>query len=179
MMVKWLRGFKLKNDFKLIWKQHQFRLSFVFHYFIIWYISFQVTSEAVAGRCSEKQLLRKLWETSQKDIFGGVIFLILFLACLNSDSIEHLQMLLLDIKISNIAFSVWKYLFQHGTIIRTGITYKKMPCHLRDSGCRKFIVKKVKIFWSYVKVNSYVRVSICSLIGAAAWSEQLFLAHAK
>ena len=134
MMVKWLRGFKLKNDFKLIWKQHQFRLSFVFHYFIIWYISFQVTSEAVTGRYSEKKLLSKLWETSQKDIFGGVLFLILVLACLNSDSIE----------IPNITFSVWKYLFQHGTIIRTGITYKKIPCHLLDSACRRFIVKKVK-----------------------------------
>ena len=27
----------------------------------------------------------------QEEIFGGTIFLILFLACLDSDSIEHLQ----------------------------------------------------------------------------------------
>ena len=39
----------------------------------------------------------------------------------------------------------------HGTIIRTGITCKKIPCHVHDSACRWFIVKKAKIFWSYVK----------------------------
>ena len=26
-----------------------------------------------------------------------------------------------------------------------------MPCYMRDSTCRWFIVKKAKIFWSYVK----------------------------
>ena len=39
----------------------------------------------------------------------------------------------------------------HGTIIRTGITCKKIPCYVHDSACRWFIVKKAKIFWSYVK----------------------------
>ena len=39
----------------------------------------------------------------------------------------------------------------HGTIIRTGITCKKIPCYMRDSTCRWCIVKKAKIFWSYVK----------------------------
>ena len=34
----------------------------------------------------------------------------------------------------------------HGTIIRTGITYKKIPCHMRDSACSWFILKKAKIF---------------------------------
>ena len=35
---------------------------------------------------------------------------------------------------------------KHGTIIRTGITCKKIPCYMRDSACRWFIVKKAKIF---------------------------------
>ena len=39
----------------------------------------------------------------------------------------------------------------HGTIIRTEIACKKIPCYMRDSTCRWFIVKKCKIFWSYVK----------------------------
>ena len=43
------------------------------------------------------------------------------------------------------------HLLTHGTIIRTGITCKKISCYMRDSACRWFIVKKAKIFWSYVK----------------------------
>ena len=39
----------------------------------------------------------------------------------------------------------------HRTIIRTGITCKKIPYYMRDSACRWFIVKKAKIFYSYVK----------------------------
>ena len=39
----------------------------------------------------------------------------------------------------------------HGTIIRTGITCKKIPCYMSDSACSWFIVKNVKIFHSYVK----------------------------
>ena len=31
------------------------------------------------------------------------------------------------------------------TMIRTGITCKKLPCYKRDSACRWFIVKKAKI----------------------------------
>ena len=41
--------------------------------------------------------------------------------------------------------------YKHGPIIRTGITYKKIPCNMRDTGCRWFIVKRAKLFWSYVK----------------------------
>ena len=40
----------------------------------------------------------------------------------------------------------FKALLDHGTIIRTGITCKKIPCYMRDSACRWFIVKKAKIF---------------------------------
>ena len=41
--------------------------------------------------------------------------------------------------------------FNHGIIIRKGITCKKIPCYMRDSACRWFIVKKPKMFQSYVK----------------------------
>ena len=44
-----------------------------------------------------------------------------------------------------------KVQLEHGIIIRTGITCKKIPCYMRDSACRWFIVKKPKIFQSYVK----------------------------
>ena len=40
---------------------------------------------------------------------------------------------------------------KHGTIIQTGITCKKISFYIRDSASRWFIVKKGKIFWSYVK----------------------------
>ena len=40
---------------------------------------------------------------------------------------------------------------KHGTIIRTGITCKKILCYMRDSACRWFIVENAKIFRSYVK----------------------------
>ena len=43
------------------------------------------------------------------------------------------------------------YTINYGTIIQAGITCKKIPCYMRDSACRWFIVKKTKIFWSYVK----------------------------
>ena len=39
----------------------------------------------------------------------------------------------------------------HGTIIRTWITCKKIPCYIRDSACRWLIVENTKIFQSYVK----------------------------
>ena len=35
---------------------------------------------------------------------------------------------------------------KNNTIIRTRITCKKIPCSMRDSACRWFIVKKAKIF---------------------------------
>ena len=43
------------------------------------------------------------------------------------------------------------YQLQYGTVIRTGITCKKIPCYMRDSACRWFIVGNAKIFRSYVK----------------------------
>ena len=39
-------------------------------------------------------------------------------------------------------------LFSH---CRTGITCKKIPCYMRDSACRWFIVENANIFRSYVK----------------------------
>ena len=41
--------------------------------------------------------------------------------------------------------------FNHGTIIRTGITCKKIPCYMPDSACRWFIIENAKLFRSYVK----------------------------
>ena len=38
------------------------------------------------------------------------------------------------------------HVHEHGTIVRTGITCKKIPCYMRDSACRWFMVKKAKIF---------------------------------
>ena len=38
-----------------------------------------------------------------------------------------------------------------GTIIRTGITCKKIRCYMGDSACRWFIAKTAKIFEKYVK----------------------------
>ena len=40
-------------------------------------------------------------------------------------------------------------MWNHVTIIRTGITCKKLPCYMRDSARRWHITKKV-IFWIYV-----------------------------
>ena len=34
----------------------------------------------------------------------------------------------------------------HGTMIRTGITCRKIPCYMRDSACRWCIVVNAKIF---------------------------------
>ena len=42
-------------------------------------------------------------------------------------------------------------MYIHGTIIPTGITCKKIPCYMRDSACRWFIIENAKIFRSYVK----------------------------
>ena len=43
--------------------------------------------------------------------------------------------------------------WNHGTIIRTGMTCKKIPCYMRDSTCRWFIVRKAKIFCYFVMLN--------------------------
>ena len=39
----------------------------------------------------------------------------------------------------------------HKTIIRTGITCKKIPCYMCDSACRWLIVKNAKISQGSVK----------------------------
>ena len=49
-------------------------------------------------------------------------------------------------------YSIW----EHGTIIWTGITCKKTPCfltccYMRDSACRWCFLKKAEILWSCVK----------------------------
>ena len=36
--------------------------------------------------------------------------------------------------------------WDHGTMTRTGITCKKIPCYMRDSACSWFFVKRAKIF---------------------------------
>ena len=61
---------------------------------------------------------------------------------------------------------------KHGTIIRIGITYKKILCYMRDSACRWFIVKKAKIFWSYAKhFWIFAGVRKCrNLIGLCKWT---------
>ena len=40
------------------------------------------------------------------------------------------------------------------TSCNQGITCKKIPCYMRDSACRRFIVKKAKIFCSSTFLNS-------------------------
>ena len=42
-------------------------------------------------------------------------------------------------------------ILNHITIIRTGITCEKIPCYMRDSARKWFIVQNAKIFRSYVK----------------------------
>ena len=42
-------------------------------------------------------------------------------------------------------------LVYHGTIIWTGIACKKIPYYMPGSACRWFIVKKAKMFRSYIK----------------------------
>ena len=41
--------------------------------------------------------------------------------------------------------------FYQGTVIRTGITCKKVPCYMHDPAYRWYIARKAKIFSSYVK----------------------------
>ena len=45
----------------------------------------------------------------------------------------------------------YDYIKNHGTVIRTGITCKKIPCYVRDSANRWLIVEIAEIFRSYVK----------------------------
>ena len=39
----------------------------------------------------------------------------------------------------------------HGAIIETRTKCEKNLCYMLDAACRWFIVKKAKIFWSYIK----------------------------
>ena len=49
--------------------------------------------------------------------------------------------------IRNNNFGLFYVQFQHGTIIRTRITYKKITCcYMRDSACRWLIVENAKTF---------------------------------
>ena len=48
--------------------------------------------------------------------------------------------------------------FERGIIIRTAITCKKIPCYMRDSACRWFIVQRAKIFEVMLTVFHYSRV---------------------
>ena len=48
----------------------------------------------------------------------------------------------------------------HGTIIRTGVTCKKIPFYMRDSANRWIIVENTKIFQSYVLRQRNCRILI-------------------
>ena len=57
-------------------------------------------------------------------------------------------------KLCDITKEFWEKAIQfHGTFHGLKITNwcKKIPCYMRDSTCRWFIVKKAKIFWNHVK----------------------------
>ena len=47
---------------------------------------------------------------------------------------------------------------EHETIKRTGITCKKIPCYMRDSTCRWFIVKKLKYSEVMLKIFEFSRM---------------------
>ena len=51
----------------------------------------------------------------------------------------------IQIKCKEINKQIYIY-SQHGKIMRTGIACKKIPCYMRKSACRSFIVKQGKIF---------------------------------
>ena len=57
--------------------------------------------------------------------------------------------------INNLLFLMKLYIW---AVIRTGITSKKIPYYMWDSACRRIIVKKAKIFWSYGKLFEFSRV---------------------
>ena len=46
-------------------------------------------------------------------------------------------------------------LYENGTVIRTGITYKKIPSYTRDSACRW---KKLKYFEVMLNIYEFSRV---------------------
>ena len=61
------------------------------------------------------------------------------------------------------------FLLDHETIIRTGITCKKILYYMHDSACRWFIVQKAKIFWIMLNIFEF------SLVweNVEAWSMQI------
>ena len=51
------------------------------------------------------------------------------------------------------------------------ITCKKIPCYMRDSACRWFIVEDAKIFRSYVIYNRYIYVIVITVIISLYYKE--------
>ena len=47
---------------------------------------------------------------------------------------------------------------EHGSIIRTGITIKKIRCYMHESACRWFIVKKAKYFEVMLNIFEFLHV---------------------
>ena len=109
---------------------------------------------------NETSTLLKIFEISKEMHFVSLFFLngrnittsllikhlncaVLQYAKLNSSSINkpYLRVIQYDVFL----FLIYVY-FNHGTIIRTGITCKKIPCYMRDSACSWLIVEKAKIF---------------------------------
>ena len=55
------------------------------------------------------------------------------------------------IPLSEIIVLCWFYILKHGTLIRAGITCKKISCYMRDSACKWLILENAQIFRSYAK----------------------------
>ena len=51
-----------------------------------------------------------------------------------------------------------RIILQHGNIIRTGATCKKINCYMRDSAWRWFTVKEVKIYEILLNIFEFSRV---------------------
>ena len=50
------------------------------------------------------------------------------------------------------------HLIMHGTIIRAGITCKKIPCYMRNSACSWFSVEKAKNFEDMLNIFEFSRM---------------------
>ena len=57
-----------------------------------------------------------------------------------------------------IIFFAQLFCLMNGTIIWTGIIWKKITCYMRDSACRWFIVKKAKYFEFMLNIIEFSRV---------------------
>ena len=67
-------------------------------------------------------------------------------------------MFTLFLYLRNFDIKSWAALY-HGTIIRTGITCKKIPGYMHSSACRWFIVKiKLKYFEVMLNIFEFSRV---------------------